>query len=142
MRYAPPKNALAKLHRPGPYHLFELRHEVWRRPHADLRADLHLDPQAVRRLAGFDLERYLAVAPVPRKDFADGLEGVAVGRLAQVDGDLAGEALADRIDRRDLRCQDPHRLVVAFQLAAHQHHGAGLDQARAALISLRERDDL
>src|SRR5262245_55757258 len=76
----------SKLHRPCPHHLFELGDEVGRRPHPDLRAHLHLHPQAVRRLAGFDFERYLAVTAVSRKDSADGFEGVAIGGLPQMDG--------------------------------------------------------
>ena len=55
-----------------------------------------------------------------RKNLAQALEHAPIRRLPQVDRHLPRQPLADAVERRDLGRQDANRLVVAFQLTAHQ----------------------
>src|SRR5262249_32915552 len=112
--------ALPQLHGAGPDHFLDVVDQLRRRIHANLRADVDLHADPVGALARFDLERYLAIAPVARKDFAERFERAAVGRLFQVNRDLARDALANAVERRHLRRDNPHRLIVPLQLAADE----------------------
>src|SRR5207245_9408060 len=108
------------------------------RLHTNLRADVDLHANPVRPLARLDLERYLAITTVARKDLAERLERAAVGRLLEMDRHLARDPLADAVERRDLRRQNPHRLLVPFELAANEHQRAALDERGRALVGLGE----
>jgi hypothetical protein len=75
---------------------------------------------------------------VPCKDFAELLEHVSRRWHCHSDRHLMRHTFANAVERRDLRRQDPHRLVVALELTADENHCAGFDQAGGALIRLRE----
>src|SRR5207249_12016344 len=68
--------------------------------------------------------RHLSIAAVAREDRDERFERVPVGWLPQMDRDFARELLAHALDRRDLRRQNARRFIVAFELAAHEDHGA------------------
>src|SRR5262249_4971287 len=63
-------NPSSQLHGPCADHLLDVRNQLRRRLDANLRADLHLHADPVRALAGLDLERYLAIAAMARKDLS------------------------------------------------------------------------
>ena len=75
-----------------------------------------------------------------REDLAEGFEHPAIGGPPEMDRDFAGEALADAVERRDLRREHPHRFVVALQFASHEHQCSRLDQGNGALERLGKRD--
>ena len=77
-----------------------------------------------------------------REDLAERLEGAAIGRLSEMDRHFVGGAFTHAVERRNLRCQYSHRLVVPFELAADEHHRARIDQRGGALIRLGKGDNL
>ena len=68
---------------------------------------------------------------MPREDSPSASNIPRSAGIADTDRDLARQPLAHVSSGSDLRRQHAHRLLVAFELAAHQDQRAGFDQAGA-----------
>ena len=77
-----------------------------------------------------------------RENLAERFEHVPPNGHTDADRQLACKPLGDRLDRRNLRRDDPARLLVSFELPADEHERARLDQRAAALERFRKDDDL
>ena len=132
-----------KRHRAGAADLFHLRHQPLGRPDADLGVDVDLHAQMALGVLQLDVERHAPVALVLRKHVPQLFERRAVvRRRRQPDGDRSRQPLAHDLDRRDLRRQQPRRLVVALELPFDEHHLAVLGEVSVLLERLRKHHDL
>ena len=131
----------SQLHRARPDNLLDLGDQRRRRPHADLRDTSARTRSGRRRRFGTSSSNETRRSPRWREKISPSASNVP--RLC---GGIARWIATSRASRsRTLSsgsisvASDPRRLVVALELAAHEHQRAGFDRARRLARRSRER---